>query len=74
MSLNKDKASAMELQHDIDKYEQGINKKESSQNRKTIQMSCYVITPEMGGKIVLSLFQKSKDHISRVSAEIKALE
>ena len=30
-----------------------------------------LITPEMGGKIVLSVLQKGKGHISHVSAEIE---
>ena len=70
MSSNKDKARAIELQQEIDKYEQGIKKKrtiaKSEENPNDM-----LITPEMSGKIVLSVLQKGKGRISHISAEIE---
>ena len=40
MSSNKDEASAIELQQEINKYEQGIKKKRQWRNRKKIQTAC----------------------------------
>ena len=70
MSSNTDKASAIELQQEIDKYEQGIKKKRTI-TKSEENPNGMLITPEMGGKIVLSVLQKGKGHISHVSAEIE---
>ena len=70
MSSKKDKASTMELQQEIDKYKRGIKKKRSI-TKSEDNPNGMLITPEVGGKIVLSVLQKGKGHISHVSAELE---
>ena len=70
MSSNTDKASAIELQQEIDKYEQGIKKKRTI-TKSEENPNGMLMTPEMGDKIVLNVLQKGKGDISHVSAEIE---
>ena len=69
MSSNKGKSSAVELQQQIDMYERGVKKKRNI-TKSEENPNGMVITPEMGGKLVLSVLQKGKGHISHVRAEI----
>ena len=69
MTSKENKSSAIELQKNIDMYERGSKKKRqvtrSEENKNGMH-----ITPEMGGKIVLSALQKGKGHITHVGAEL----
>ena len=68
MSSNKDKASAIELQQEIANMNGGSRKRTITKSEEN--PNGMLITPEMGGKIVLSVLQEGKGHISHVSAEI----
>ena len=50
-------------------YKRGIKKKRTV-TKSEDNPNGMLITPEMGGKIVLSVLQKGKGHINHVSAEI----
>ena len=51
-------------------YEQGIKKKRKV-TKSEKNPNDMLNTPEMGGKIVLSVFQKGKGHMKQLRAEIK---
>ena len=70
MSSDKNKTSADELQNQIAMYERG-SKKERNVTRSEENPNGMLITPEMGGKIVLSVLQKGKGHIDHVKAELE---
>ena len=50
--------------------EQGIKKKRNV-TKSEENPNGMLITPEMGGNIVLSVFQKGKGHMNQLRAEIK---
>ena len=61
--------ATIKLQQQIDMYTQRFKKK-SAITKSEDNLNGMLITPEMGGKIVLSVLQKYKSHITHVSAEI----
>ena len=69
MSSNKDKASKIELEEQVKMYERGINKKRTV-TRSEDNPNGMLISPEMGGKIVVSILHKGKGHIEYVDAEL----
>ena len=69
MSSKEGKSSAVEIKQMIDMYERGVKKKRSI-TKSEDNPNGMIITPEMGGKIVLSILHKGKGHINHVRAEI----
>ena len=69
MSSKEGKSSAVELQQMIATYQRGVKKKRSV-TMSECNPNGMLITPEMGGKIVLSIINKGKGHINQVRAEI----
>ena len=70
MGSSESKASTSELQQECEMYERGIKKKRKVTKSKE-NPNGMLITPEMGGKIVLSVLQKGKGHMPQLRAEIK---
>ena len=69
MTSKENKSSAIELQKSIEMYERGTNKTRNvTKSEENPNGMC--ITPEMGGKIVLSVLQKGKGHINHVDVEL----
>ena len=69
MSLNTNKASAVELKQQIEMYEQGIKRKRNA-TKSRVKLKGMLVTPEMGGKIVLSVLHKGKGHIDHVCVKM----
>ena len=69
MSLNENKASAAELKEQVNMYERGI-KKRRAVTKSEDNPNDMLITPEMGGKIVVSVLQKGKGHVAHIDAEL----
>ena len=69
MSSNENKSSAVELQQSIEMYERGTSKRRSVTKSECNPNGMH-ITPQMGGKIVLSVLQKGRGHISHVKSEL----
>ena len=59
-----------ELQQECEMYERGIKKKRKV-TKSEENPNGMLITPEMGGKIVLSVLQKGRGHMNQLQAEIK---
>lgn len=70
MGSSESKTSASELQQECEMYERGIKKKRKV-TKSEENPNGMLITPEMGGKIVLSVLQKGKGHMDQLRAEIK---
>ena len=70
MSSDENKSSADETQQQIEMYERGAKKKRNV-TKSEENPNGMTITPEMGGKIVLSVLQKGKGHADHVHAEIQ---
>ena len=70
MGSSESKASASELQQECEMYERGIKKKRKV-TKSEENPNGMLITPEMGGKIVLSVLQKGKGHMNQLRAEIE---
>ena len=65
--------SADELEEQVKMYERGIRKRRVVTTSED-NPNGMLITPEMGGKIVVSVLQKGKGHIAHVNAELSKRE